>query len=191
VKLETLQTEVGEDLALDDLHRIKIVTHSADGAHRIREWSIYRGLVGSLEHNSKRYALNEGKWYAIEDQLRNSANSAFSVASKGLDVTFLPWPVKVAGKKGKTPTYEREEDFNKRVCATTPSRYVLGDQQFFKIPAVPGKGFEICDIFDLQQKRLIHVKKSGRRSSVISHFINQEMNSAKLFEHMFKLGMTS
>jgi uncharacterized protein (TIGR04141 family) len=100
VTLEMLQSEVGAQLTLDDLHRIKIVTHSADGAHRIREWSIYRGLVGSLEIESKRYALNEGKWYAIEDQLRNSANSAFVAASKGLDTAFLPWPVKVAGKKG-------------------------------------------------------------------------------------------
>jgi uncharacterized protein (TIGR04141 family) len=179
ITLEVLQNEVDSDLTLDDLHRIKIVTHSADGAHRIREWSIYRGLVGSLEVDAKRYALNEGKWYAIEDQLRNSANSAFAAASKGLDAAFLPWPVKVAGKKGKTPTYEREEDFNARVCATTPDRYIIGDQNFFKIPGVPGKGFEICDIFDVDQKRLIHVKKSGRRSSVISHFINQGMNSAK------------
>jgi uncharacterized protein (TIGR04141 family) len=179
VTLETLQTEAGSSLTLDDLHRIKIVTHSADGAHRIREWSIYRGLVGSLELDSKRYALNEGKWYAVEDQLRISANGAFAAASKGLDTTFLPWPVKVAGKKGKTPTYQREEDFNARVCATTPARYLIGDQQFFKIPGVPGKGFEICDIFDVEGKRLIHVKKSGRRSSVISHFITQGMNSAK------------
>ena len=179
ITLETLLNELDEDLTLDDLHRIKIVTHSADGAHRIREWSIYRGLVGSLESESKRYALNEGKWYAIEDQLRSSANAAFAAASKGLDTTFLPWPVKVAGKKGKTPTFEKEEDFNKRVCTTTPARYLIGDQQFFKIPGVPGKGFEICDIFDIEQKRLIHVKKSGRRSSVISHFINQGMNSAK------------
>lgn len=179
VTLEVLQKEVGKNLTLDDLHHIKVVTHSADGAHRIREWSIYRGLVGSLELDSKRYALNEGKWYAIDDQLRNSANAAFSTASKGLDTTFLPWPVKGAGKKGKTLTYQKEEDFNALVCSTDPGRYVIGDQKFFKIPSVPGKGFEICDIFDIKDKRLIHVKKSGRRSSVISHFINQGMNSAK------------
>lgn len=179
VTLEILQGEVDEDLTLDDLHRIKIVTHSPDGAHRIRQWSVYRGLVGSLELDGKRYALNEGKWYAIEDELRNSANAAFASASKGLDTAFLPWPVKVAGKKGKTPTYEAEEDYNLRVCATYPDRYIIGDQQFFKIPGVPGKGFEICDIFDVTEQRLIHVKKSGRRSSVISHFINQGMNSAK------------
>ncbi len=179
VTLETLQNELNEDLSLDELHRIKVVTHSADGAHRIREWSIYRGLVGSLELDSKRYALNEGKWYALEDQLRKSANDAFSAASKGLDASFLPWPVKVAGTQGKTPTYQREEDFNALVCSTSPDRYLIGDQKFFKIPGVPGKGFEICDIFDIAEKRLIHVKKSGRRSSVISHFISQGMNSAK------------
>lgn len=179
VMLETLANELDNDLTADDLHRIKIVSHSADGSHRIREWSIYRGLVGSLEIDSKRYALNEGKWYEIEDQLRKSANNAFATASKDLDSVFLPWPIKVAGKKGKTPTYEREEDYNARVCATSPARYVLGDQRFFKIPGAPGKGFEICDIFDVSEKRLIHVKKSGRRSSVISHFISQGMNSAK------------
>ena len=179
ITLENVLKELDRDLTPKDLHQIKVVTHSADGAHRIREWSIYRGLVGSIEMDSKRFALNEGKWYEIQDALRKSANDAFAAASSGLDISFLPWPIKVSGKKGRTPTYEREEDYNLRVCAASSGRYIVGDQKFFKIPAVPGKGFEICDIFDMKEKRLIHVKKSGRRSSVISHFINQGMNSAK------------
>ena len=36
------------------------------------------------------------------------------------------------------------------------------------------------DLLDIEAKRLIHVKMSGRRSSVLSHFFKQGANSASL-----------
>ncbi len=35
---------------------------------------------------------------------------------------------------------------------------------------------------DLSGKRIVHVKRSGRRSSVISHFLNQGAHSARLLK---------
>ena len=163
---------------VQDLYDHKIVTYNIDGTVRLKEWSIYRGLVGSLQLNGKRYALNEGHWYLIDDALIKSAKSAFDACTKGLDKTFLPWPI-IASKKKNGFVYEREYDFNSRVCTALPS-HLLFDTNLFPIPNIPGPGVEICDIFDVPGKKLIHVKRSGRRSSVISHFLNQGMNSAKL-----------
>ena len=179
ITLSTYLSQAGAPQSVDDLHKHKIVTHNAEGTHKIREWSVYRGLVGSIEVDSIRYALNEGKWYRIEDSLRTSANQAFDSASKGLDKSYLPWPVIIKGKDGKAPTYEIELNYNTRVCLSQPKNLLLFDQHFFPIPGVPSSRLEVCDIFDVENKRLIHVKKSGRRSSVISHFIAQGINSAK------------
>jgi uncharacterized protein (TIGR04141 family) len=171
ITLSVLLAEVGTLASVDDLHKYKIVTHNIDGTYKIRDWSVYRGLVGSIEIDSTRYAFNEGKWYKIEDALRESANGAFKDASKGLDTAYLPWPILGKGKDGKTKTYEKELDYNTRVCADVPTQRLLFDQNLFSVPNVPGPGIEVCDIFDFENRRLIHVKKSGRRSSVISHFL--------------------
>jgi uncharacterized protein (TIGR04141 family) len=179
VSLSTFLEEVPALKAVDDLHAYRLVTHSIDGTHKLKDWTLHKGLVGSLVVDSKRYALNEGKWYRIDEALQKSANSAFQAASKGLDKTFLPWPIVGRGKKGDTYVFEPEGDYNKRVCGAATDRYLHFDQQLVAIPNNPGPGIEICDILDIKERRLIHVKKSGRRSSIISHFLMQGINSAK------------
>lgn len=169
----------GKPSSVEDLYKYKVVTHNLEG-HRLKSWTLYRGLVGSIDADGKRYALNEGRWYAIDDALITSANLSFQNASDGLDKTFLPWPIIGTGKKGKDPAFEPEKDFNARVHKNNPENFLLFDLKMFSIPNMPGPGVEICDLFDLENKKLIHVKKSGRRSSVISHFLAQGMVSAKL-----------
>lgn len=178
ISLATFLEVVGDLETTDDLHAYCVVTHNIDGTHRLKEWTLYRGLVGSIVDGTKRYALNEGKWYRIDEALQKSANDAFAKASKGWDKAYLPWPIITRGKKGKTSVYEPEGDFNKRVANADPN-LLLFDADLVPIPNTPGPGVEICDLFEVKQKRLIHVKKSGRRSSVISHFLTQGMNSAK------------
>lgn len=49
------------------------------------------------------------------------------------------------------------------------------------VPASPPHGkFEACDLLDIANMRLIHVKKSSRQSSVLSHFFKQGSNSARI-----------
>jgi len=180
VTLDVLLEDIGQIKTVDDLHRLKIVTHSIDGTHIIKKWTVHQGLVGSLRLNNIRYALNEGKWYAIEEQLKESANSAFKKASEGLDKTFHAWPILSRGKRGNSPTYQREEDYLIEFQNAHKNDYVLLDQVMFPVPGTAGRGIESCDLFDIKRKKLIHLKKSGRRSSVISHFLAQGMNSAKL-----------
>ncbi len=53
---------------------------------------------------------------------------------------------------------------------------------------MPGPGVEMCDLIDLPARRFIHVKKSSRRSSVLSHFFKQGGNSAQLLRKYTKFG---
>lgn len=182
ISLSEFLNAVGTLASADDLHKHRIATHSIDGTHKLKEWSFYRGLVGSLAIGATRYALNEGKWYSIENALRDSANAAFAAALRGLDTAATPWPIVGKGKKGKTETYEEEKLYNKRYCLSKPVELLLFDRLLFTVPNTPGSGIEICDVFDVPNKRLVHIKKSGRRSSVISHFLNQGMNSAKVLK---------
>jgi len=182
VTLSTYLSVIGKFESLQVLFDYKIATWNIDGKYQLKIWSVYRGLVGSIKHDGARYALNEGKWYRIDDALAASANATFLSVSKGLDASFLAWPIVVGGKKKKTPVYEREDEFNERIVASNPARFCLFDKRLIAIPNAPGPGFEACDILDLHEKRLIHVKRSGRRSSIISHFLMQGMNSAKLLK---------
>jgi len=177
LNLATALNEIGGAASIQSLIDHKIVTHNVDGTGKLKEWSIYRGLVGSIALDGRRYALNEGRWYRIDDALINAAKATFAACSKGLDTTFPPWPIIGSGKNKHV--YEKEGDYNVRACGADAS-LLLFDKHLFPVPTFPGPGIEICDIFDVAQKRLIHVKRSGRRSSVISHFLNQGLNSAKL-----------
>ena len=56
------------------------------------------------------------------------------------------------------------------------------DQEILEVPAVPYGKFEACDLLDIEGKRLIHVKKSSRQSSVLSHFFAQGSNSARILK---------
>lgn len=186
VNLATALDEIGGVTQVDDLYEHRVITYNIDGSARLKEWSLYRGLIGSIDFKGKRYALNEGRWYRIDDALLKSANTAFQTCSKGLDKTFPPWAVVFGGKSGKDQKYEPEEAYNKRICASL-AEHLLFDKDFVQIPNTPGPGIEICDVLGTNAKKLIHVKRSGRRSSVISHFLNQGMNSAKLLKQYPKI----
>jgi uncharacterized protein (TIGR04141 family) len=58
--------------------------------------------------------------------------------------------------------------------------YLLLDRKLIQIDDVPGPGIEVCDLLDIAGPRYIHVKKSSRQSSVLSHFFKQGGVSAQM-----------
>jgi uncharacterized protein (TIGR04141 family) len=50
---------------------------------------------------------------------------------------------------------------------------------------------EACDLLDIEGRRFIHVKKSSRQSSVLSHFFKQGGNAAQMVRKYdsFRIGM--
>jgi uncharacterized protein (TIGR04141 family) len=166
-------------ITLLDLHKHKIDNYDIDELRKLQGWSIYKGLVGSIDIGNMRYAINEGNWYAIDQALKASANQAFTNSFVGLDAEFPVWGIEQKGDEDKIFTTQTELNYNKSVVSGNPERFLLFDQKMFMIPNESQNKIEICDIFDFHEKKLIHVKRSGRRSSIISHFLNQGLVSAR------------
>jgi len=154
----------------------KISAHFDDDNRPDAKWSIRSSLVGSLVHENERYAANEGEWYRIEQGFKNSIEAGFNDLLEDWDVQ--PEPLRKIYTDERN-FYEAEADYNARFAAT--HGYILLDRELIQIPDVDRSGFESCDILDLAGKRFIHLKKSSRRSSVLSHFFKQGANSARHF----------
>ncbi len=166
-----------ETVTAETLKQHKIEACFEGDGHPGVRWSIKSALVGSIVHEAERYAANEGEWYRIEQGFKDAIEASFQEA-------ILPWDVapaplrKLYDAKGNG-RYQAEADYNAEFAAA--NSFVLLDTLLIQIPGVARSGFEPCDILDIAGKRFIHVKKSSRRSSVLSHFFKQGANSARQF----------
>ena len=156
-----------------------ILAEFNNDASSTKRWSIKKALIGSVVLKGGLYAISEGEWYRLDKQFKNDVDSFFQALIKGWDSP----PKKIATKisvDGKKSGFESELEYNKR-CANCYGQICL-DQKILLVPSVPYGKFEVCDLLDIENKRLIHVKKSSRQSSVLSHFFKQGSNSARLLK---------
>ena len=96
------------------------------------------------------------------------------------------------GRKSRTQKalYQSEESYNAEIA--TESGYLLLDQKMIRVDDVAGPGIEACDLLDIEGRRFIHVKKSSRQSSVLSHLFKQGGNAAQMIRkyEAFRRGLT-
>ncbi len=164
------------ELTTQNLKDHRIAAKFDDDHRPDAKWSIRSALVGSVVHNNERYAANEGEWYRIERGFKDAIEAGFNELIENWDEP--PEPLRKIYTENKN-YYEAEADYNARFADT--HGYVLLDRALIQIPDVDRSGFESCDILDINGKRFIHLKKSSRRSSVLSHFFKQGANSARHF----------
>jgi uncharacterized protein (TIGR04141 family) len=172
-----------DDLTINDLGHHRIAAYRASEDRLIDDWPIKTALIGSLVHDGDRYALNEGQWYRLGRGFKKSADEKFKELELPLDKVFKGLKKVVEEKKrGKKPkiSYQSEESYNEEIAKS--SDLLLMDQRLVRIDEVPGPGIEVCDLLDIEKRRFIHVKKSSRQSSVLSHLFKQGSNAAKLFK---------
>lgn len=171
----------GPDLAtitVDDLKRHRIEARSSDGSF-VNGSSIFKCLVGTLDSSVTgeqcKYVINEGLWFRVDSDFKSKIDEFFlQTRNMPTDNEFgAPLKISVSGAKKKSTTsgYEPELEYNTRLA--NDHGLILMDQALVQVPGEPGRGFEICDLFDHKGKRLIHVKKSSRSSSILSHFFSQ------------------
>jgi uncharacterized protein (TIGR04141 family) len=184
LSLDLYREELGDDLealTVSDIKKHRVAAYSEAGDTRIDSWSMRQALIGTLALNSERYALNEGVWYRIDQAYKDAADSLFSRLKGSPDPIFIPFRKTIGprqrGRKPKT-YYQSEESYNDERAAA--SGYLLLDRKLIGIPDEPGRGIEACDLLDVQGRRFIHVKKSSRQSSVLSHFFKQGANAAQM-----------
>lgn len=163
-------------LTVEKLKQSNIQVEYMDESKPKKKIPIYRALVGSLVLNESRYAINEGAWYKVDEAFKGSVDSYFRSKVKDLQTDLPPILIR-ASNDGNKRYLENEFDFNKRYAEQFD--YIFMDKQMFPIPEIARSRFELCDVLDVKNKRLIHVKMSGRKSAVLSHFFKQGVNCAQ------------
>jgi uncharacterized protein (TIGR04141 family) len=178
-------------LALDDLKNHTVAAYGVHEDRPFQDWSVHRSLVGSIVLEGERYALNEANWYRINQVFKDAADKKFLELCGEPDNKLRPltkiYQPQRKGRKTKV-VYQSEESYNNEIAGETG--YLLLDRRLIQIEEMPGPGIEACDLLDIEGRRFIHVKKSSRQSSILSHFFKQGGNSARMFRQYepFKSG---
>ena len=165
-----------DNISIDTLNDHKITSIFDDDRPNLT-WPLKRSLVGSISRGGMRYAINDGQWFRVDDVFRTSVETAFETAVRGWNVPRPSPPTK--RYEGNRGTIEREDIYNERIAQELDLS--LLDKRLITIPDVTRSGFEPCDLLDVPNRRFIHVKKSSRRSNILSHFFKQGSNSAQQF----------
>ena len=117
-----------------------------DGVRPPQRWAIRSALVGSIVHNEKRYAINEGCWYGIEDQFRQSIEESFSELLRDWE-NDQPRPLRRIYNHDGNGVFQTEAEYNIGLCQD--QGYVLLDRQLIRVPDTQAGGFEACDALDI------------------------------------------
>jgi len=134
-------------------------------------------LIGSITYEVGRYAINEGEWYRVDELFKNSIEENFQTYIEQWEVQ--PAPLRKYYDANGNGRFQTEASYNAEIAAARG--FVLIDTRLIQIPGVQRSDFEACDLLDIEGKRFIHVKKSSRRSNILSHFFKQGSNSAQQF----------
>lgn len=167
------------DLEVETIRKHGVVAEFNNDAAVKKRWSVKKALVGSVVEDGGLYAISEGEWYRLDQQFKTDVDEGFATLKED-------WPdpplmiIKKVSDDGKKTGFESELSYNER-CAEEYGQVLL-DQKILTVPATPYGKFEACDLLDIEGKRLIHVKKSSRQSSVLSHFFKQGSNSARILK---------
>lgn len=162
-----LSTLNGNPVSLDLLKHRHIHCADADHKYVFKHWPVYKCLYAEIDHEGKKYILNDGKWFNVSVNFVERTNAEVGK----IDVSSLELPVYAGGGEGK---------YNKDVCDKHPAQFALLDDKN-KVSHGGGHGqVEVCDLFSID-KQLVHVKIYGK-SSVFSHLFSQGFVSGQLLQ---------
>ncbi len=147
-----------------------------------RKFSIKNALIGTVVLEGGLYAIYEGQWYRLDEAFKNSINGILPKVAKQWEGRWgneTPLRIKEITKDGET-RLQTELEYNND-CAEKYGLICL-DRELLGGNPDEYKAFEACDLLDIRNKKLIHVKKSSRHSNLLSHLFKQGVNSAKLLK---------
>lgn len=162
-----LSTLNGQAVSTDLLKHRHVHCADADHNYVFKHWPVFKCLYTEIDHEGKKFILNDGKWFNVNVNFVERTNEEFGK----IEVSSLQLPVYTGGGEGK---------YNKHVCDTYPPQFALMDDKN-KISHGGGHGqVEVCDLFSID-KQLVHVKMYGK-SSVFSHLFSQGFVSGQLLQ---------
>jgi uncharacterized protein (TIGR04141 family) len=157
----------GQPVSIDLLKRRRVLCSDADHKPVFKHWPVYKCLYAEIDHEGKKFILNDGKWFNVSVNFVKRTDAEFGK----IDISLLQLPVYTGGGEGK---------YNKDICDSYPTKFALLDDKN-KISHGGGHGqVEVCDLFSIN-KELVHVKIYGK-SSVFSHLFSQGFVSGQLLQ---------
>ncbi|KZL14399.1 DUF6119 family protein [Pseudovibrio sp. Ad26] len=148
--------------------KCKVFLRDEDGNDRYG-WPLSRCISWETHLDSKKYVLSDGEWYQVDGKFYDDITSFF--ASYLVKDIHLP---------DANSNYGKESDYNYTACSSNEHFHLfdLGHSSS-RHKKIKSAGNEICDIFDSEQKRFVHVKP-GKASPQISHLLRQGTFSAQI-----------
>lgn len=129
-------------------------------------WSVYRCLNAEIDLDGKKYILNDGDWYNIEQSYVNEVD-LFYKSVPDSTVSLPPYESKT------------EPEYLKYVVKNSTD-FALMDRKEIMFGGGRSR-VEFCDIYS-KNNDIIHVKKYGG-STVLSHLFSQALVSGDCFLH--------
>lgn len=169
-----------ENLSVDQIKDQRIIAKSLSEQSKSTTCTIHTALVGSMDFEGVLYALNDGLWYEVERGFKESIEQMFLEVVADWEVEPLPF-ARVANPRGKGLHYEAESIYNEKVAQQFEIFNL--DRKLISNPNFERSRFEVCDLLDLENKRLIHVKKNSRKSPILSHLFKQGSHSAQQLKY--------
>lgn len=172
--------DLGQELSCDTLQKIRIQAIGAYKDEAIHDWSALECLYAETTLNNKIYMYINSNWYQIDSDFEKETENKFQqIINKPLPV--VPWADYVG---------QNENDYNKELANNIKGAVCMDANN---IPHGGGHSkIEFCDVFDIQNSNIIHVKKYAG-SAVLSHLFNQGYVSATLLKNdkCFKNNVTA
>ncbi len=177
VTFEALRQVYTEDLSVEKLKSIKVNALHSTGTKNAYQWSAYDCLYAEIELDNDSYILINSEWYKLKGDFVADTNARYEsiLTNHTAQIRF----------KDYVGTDENENGYNSNMSALIANAVCL-DAKNIQHGGKHSK-IEFCDIFDRDNKNIIHIKKySG--SSVLSHLFSQGYVSAQLLrnDHNFK-----
>lgn len=155
--------DLGESITLKHLTQRRIFQLFKD-ARPPASWAVYRCLNAEIDLGIKKYILNDGAWYCIDQNYVSEINAFYA----GLDSSSLSLPSFGASTE---PVYLKSFD---------PEKFGFAYMDRKEIMIGGGRSrVEFCDLFS-KDGHMVHVKRYGG-SAVLSHLFNQAVVSADCF----------
>ena len=169
VSRSALTSVVSGTLTVAMLQSTRVSALHADGIKNAYEWTAYDCLYAEVEVDNESYILINSEWYKLKSDFVTETNNRYQniIQSHTSQITFKDYEKTDGNENGYNTNMAGK--INNAVCLD--AKNISHGGKYNKI--------EFCDIFDRENKNIIHVKKySG--SSVLSHLFAQGFVSAQL-----------
>ncbi|MDR2527302.1 MAG: TIGR04141 family sporadically distributed protein [Rickettsiales bacterium] len=158
------------ELSIEKLKHLNVHTLGCNKDEVIHKWSALKCLYAEIEFNDNIYIFINLCWYKVDSNFKKIINDNFNKILKKQS-PIIDWP-NFDGKNEKEYNINLSKKIKGSMCLDANNiHYGGGHSQI-----------EFCDVFDIDCKNIIHVKKYAG-SSVLSHLFNQGYASAELLKN--------